>query len=334
MSRIVNSILLSSALLGLTLHGAALPSQPPTSRNAVASQKAKAAAILQKVHEAYAQLKTFQARFTNCMTMQVHQQTIPIGMVMNGEVAFNSPKHCAYRIQVAGSNGFPLPATTVISDGKQVWMVVGNRYLQKPVSEAEGVMGLSMGFTNNSLSEPNQIKSPLDIFAPNLAAGQIPKDIRLVAYKPLDGKPAYVLQFTEPLPTPASAGMNLTVQVWVDAATHFIRRLVERGRFQGISMKMVEDIQPLPVDKPLPDSLFTYQPPKDAQKVETDAELWNLPNPGSTPNAATNDSSQKRAAKLIGKPAPDFTLKTIDGKTVSLHDLRGKIVLLDFSTSW
>ena len=31
-----------------------------------------------------------------------------------------------------------------------------------------------------------------------------------------------------------------------------------------------------------------------------------------------------------GEPAPAFTLKTLDGKAVSLSDFRGQVVLLDF----
>ena len=35
-----------------------------------------------------------------------------------------------------------------------------------------------------------------------------------------------------------------------------------------------------------------------------------------------------------GKPAPDFTLKSIDGKTVHLSDFRGKAVVVNFWATW
>ncbi|MBX3084430.1 MAG: TlpA family protein disulfide reductase [Anaerolineae bacterium] len=37
---------------------------------------------------------------------------------------------------------------------------------------------------------------------------------------------------------------------------------------------------------------------------------------------------------LINNPAPDFTLNTLDGKTISLSDLRGKWVFLNFWATW
>jgi cytochrome c biogenesis protein CcmG/thiol:disulfide interchange protein DsbE len=37
---------------------------------------------------------------------------------------------------------------------------------------------------------------------------------------------------------------------------------------------------------------------------------------------------------LIGKPAPSFTLATLDGKTISNADLRGKPYVVNFWASW
>ena len=37
---------------------------------------------------------------------------------------------------------------------------------------------------------------------------------------------------------------------------------------------------------------------------------------------------------LDGRPAPPFTLSTLDGKDVSLAELKGSVVLLYFWTSW
>lgn len=36
----------------------------------------------------------------------------------------------------------------------------------------------------------------------------------------------------------------------------------------------------------------------------------------------------------VGQMAPDFTVKLIDGKTLQLSDLRGKVVMLQFTASW
>jgi len=49
-------------------------------------------------------------------------------------------------------------------------------------------------------------------------------------------------------------------------------------------------------------------------------------------NVGLADAKAKMIEKM--KPAPDFTLKTLDGKTVTLSALRGKIVILDLWATW
>jgi peroxiredoxin len=40
------------------------------------------------------------------------------------------------------------------------------------------------------------------------------------------------------------------------------------------------------------------------------------------------------AKKMVNEPAPMFALKDFSGKTISLADLRGKVVIIDFWATW
>lgn len=56
---------------------------------------------------------------------------------------------------------------------------------------------------------------------------------------------------------------------------------------------------------------------------------------GDAANQPAADSPEAEGLPdLRGKPAPNFTLKTPDGKTVSLADYKGKAVLVNFWATW
>ena len=51
-------------------------------------------------------------------------------------------------------------------------------------------------------------------------------------------------------------------------------------------------------------------------------------------NALVEKTRKEVNAKLIDKPAPDVSFSDVNGKPVSLHQLKGKIVVLDFWATW
>lgn len=79
---------------------------------------------------------------------------------------------------------------------------------------------------------------------------------------------------------------------------------------------------------------------QESDKALIDQVLAQLEaaHPGYTPIQAYKDRVAKEKAQRErlnnGNPAPDFTYPQIDGKELSLSDLKGKIVLVDFWASW
>ncbi|GAB3238652.1 TlpA disulfide reductase family protein [Hymenobacter seoulensis] len=113
-----------------------------------------------------------------------------------------------------------------------------------------------------------------------------------------------------------------------------------RGRFQAVSKQIAQAHYAFIKDNPNTlvslDALMGMKM-MDVPQYATVGPLYEALSP-----ALKNTPQGKRYGELvrglkavaIGAQAPDFTQKTPDGKTMSLHDYRGKYVLVDFWASW
>lgn len=120
-------------------------------------------------------------------------------------------------------------------------------------------------------------------------------------------------------------GMTLreaTETLWISKSEHVTLKNVVRAKVSlangGGRAEIVQTTHTLALelDAELPDSMFTFTPPKGAKQIAD----WSLPGV-SRPD-------------VIGKPAPPLQVDAIGGGRVDLAALRGRVVLLDFWATW
>lgn len=123
------------------------------------------------------------------------------------------------------------------------------------------------------------------------------------------------------LKKPVPEGSSFEKTIWIEKDTGVIRKIVTHAH--GPSLMPPHSVQDsdatelftmAELDAPASNDTFTFAPPATARMV--------------------NDFSSLSAADLTGTAAPDFVLKSPDGKQISLSALRGKNVLLDFWATW
>jgi peroxiredoxin len=108
----------------------------------------------------------------------------------------------------------------------------------------------------------------------------------------------------------------------IHSVQHDLMRSIKRQGVPNAKTALVTvNYSPVAVDAQPEKVAFDWTPPADAK-------------PFTPPPQGAEDGAASAATQLEGKPAPAFTLKTLDGKSVSLADLKGHAVVLDFFATW
>jgi cytochrome c biogenesis protein CcmG/thiol:disulfide interchange protein DsbE len=117
--------------------------------------------------------------------------------------------------------------------------------------------------------------------------------------------------------------------VLVDPKTHLLRRattdlkpfMIKRGAPDVKKAEFVVDYATSETGPSLPDDRFAWAPPDGSRDVTN------------SPQEFTGGRSGAAQA-MVGKPAPDFTVPTLDGPPIKLSAFKGKVVVIDFWATW
>ena len=172
--------------------------------------------------------------------------------------------------------------------------------------------------------------------------------------KPISEKPSYITEreWREQLKTPLSnlldtygyalsglglfeeaipylkEAVELSGKAGKDVNEHYVSALIEAGKNEE-AFEITGEFLKEGNSTPKLEELFTksYVAVKGSDEGAAEA-LAEMKEKGMT------KLKEELKKEMLDKPAPDFSLQDIEGKTVSLADLKGKTLILDFWATW
>jgi thiol-disulfide isomerase/thioredoxin len=267
----------------------------------------------QKLYErAQTTAKSFHSlQFTLEMTLETGFPAGPIKTEILS--AYLDPGKTRLEIKAAGN-------TTIVdvSDGENTWLYnsQANQYAQVPAAQGPAavlaVMGMKLPDVSSiHFSYKTTGEETIEIDGQKYECWVVELQI---------GEFALPSSQTDKAPPPKIPGSVMTSwidkKLGIDVQSTLSMKMQIGGMDVEVHQKMVK--KNLKIDQPMDEALFTFTPPPGAKEVKELKFAASLPaKPG-----------------LAGKQAPEFQVKSLEGKTFGLAALKGKPVLLDFWATW
>jgi outer membrane lipoprotein-sorting protein/peroxiredoxin len=263
--------------------------------------------LIRRSADAIKQFKSYELESVVFIDMQ--GGPIRTKMELPSKVAVRRPDRM--RIESRSQAG----SITIVSDGDHTWfyMTPLKKYIRRDAS------GLPEAAVGNSGLLPKNL--------PDVSKSI--KSVRLTHEEEIsvagEAIACWVIETTYDsinLPEQELAIEDATQITWIskkhglNLQTRFSAKLNLPGVNELVKMTQSTQTTALRLNVDLPESLFVFAPPEGAKETED----WTLP--GIT------------KPDLINKPAPEFQVKSLHGDSIDLEALHGKVVLLDFWTTW
>jgi thiol-disulfide isomerase/thioredoxin len=206
-------------------------------------------------------------------------------------------------------------AITIVGDGQHTWIYLSTvkKYIKRAAVESPEASVINSGVLPKNL--PDLTRSI--------------KSVKLTGEETIDVGgvkiPCWVVETVYdkiPLPEQEVLILEAVQTTWItkdhrlNLQSTFAAKINLPGVDEPVEMTQSTHTTRVKLNPDLPESLFAFTPPAGAKETDD----WTLP--GIT------------KPELEGKPAPALKGKTLDGADVDLAALRGKIVLVDFWTTW
>jgi thiol-disulfide isomerase/thioredoxin/outer membrane lipoprotein-sorting protein len=298
---------LAAGLMALTLRGqtttqpSASPEAPPT-----AHVSADARALLDKIRDSYGKLTTLDLAGSSSIRLDAGGQKRNDTSAFTA--AFRAPNKFRHEMK---------DDVTIVSTGDKLYTFLARKNVYvtdaAPKSRADGL--------------PDEVVSLLMDQDPSLALALSPNASDLLTSGALDVSLGEETKLNgASYPTLKIVQDDEDQTVLIDPRTNLIRRVqhditrsIKRQGVPNVNVALVTLDYALPSGAAKPPTVsFDWTPPADAKPYA----------PPPPEGIAAAD------AQLAGKPAPAFTLKGLDGKSVSLSDLKGNVVVIDFWATW